>query len=604
MSSSVWAANAPVLFFSDLTSGPATGNSDSTYNTNGGVYVTLYGNFLTSPTVTLNGASCLTVVSQTSTWMWYQRMVVQLKSTCASGNFVVTTSGGTSNGLPFTVRSGSIYYVSTSGSDSGSGTYASPWLTIPHAVQTVGTTTGNIVYVKNAYNDSSDDGQGWNAVMTLREGWCQGTVSRPNAVIAYPGANVIIGSSSAGSGEQAIRGVDSSASGGACQGGWTFAELVLKTGAASAVTMDGNLSYPTGGSAGWVMVGNDVTCPYANNQTGCIYASNMDNAGLGAGVLANRLLGNNIHDVGNLAAQPNTDQQHGIYIGDQSRHWEAGWNTISDVVACRGLQVYSNTGLEFDYKIHDNTIHDTTCNGITMWTSDPSQGSGIFVYNNVLWNVGKGPLPGDLGGNFACIQNDHGASSGSPGTGTEYVYNNSCYDAGSIRNATQYSCDGFSSVLVSDTGSSVSNFSNNILFQTGTNPQCPGGLPYWNNDSGNTSPVAMVGSNNIMWATSPSQTPPSNTSSTRFTGTINSDPGLVAATVSGCPSSCSTDLHLSSSSSPASGAGSTTSPTPTYDHDGLLRPSPPSIGAYEYAAGVVAVKPNPPTNLTVVVVMN
>src|SRR6266478_8507173 len=68
---------APVLFFSDLTSGPAIGNSDNTYSANGGAYVTLYGNFLASPTVTLNGANCLTVVSQPTVWMWYQRMVVK-----------------------------------------------------------------------------------------------------------------------------------------------------------------------------------------------------------------------------------------------------------------------------------------------------------------------------------------------------------------------------------------------------------------------------------------------------------------------------------------------------------------------------------------------
>src|SRR5215469_408723 len=108
----------PVLFFSDLTSGTATGNSDSTYMSGGGVYVTLYGNFFgSSPAVTLNGASCLITVLQPSSWLWYQRMVVQVGKTCTSGNFVVTTAAGSSNGLAFTVNSGTIYYVSTSGAD-------------------------------------------------------------------------------------------------------------------------------------------------------------------------------------------------------------------------------------------------------------------------------------------------------------------------------------------------------------------------------------------------------------------------------------------------------------------------------------------------------
>src|SRR5215831_3890166 len=93
---------APVLFFSDLDSGPATGNSDPTYTTNGGAYVTLYGNFLDNySSVKLNNSACLTVVSKPAAWMWYERMVVQITSGCTSGNFTVTTSAGTSNGLAF-----------------------------------------------------------------------------------------------------------------------------------------------------------------------------------------------------------------------------------------------------------------------------------------------------------------------------------------------------------------------------------------------------------------------------------------------------------------------------------------------------------------------
>jgi len=132
--SAALAQNAPVLFFTDLDSGPATGNSDSTYTSNGGVYVTLYGNFLDSGTAKLNGASCLTVVSGPATWMWYERMVVQVTNGCSTGNFTVTTSKGTSNGIPFTVRGGNIYYVSKSGSDNNSGTFSSPWATMPNAI--------------------------------------------------------------------------------------------------------------------------------------------------------------------------------------------------------------------------------------------------------------------------------------------------------------------------------------------------------------------------------------------------------------------------------------------------------------------------------------
>src|SRR5580698_7902704 len=92
----------PVLFFSDLISGPASGNSDTTFSATGGVYVTLYGKFLDKPTaVQLNGSSCLTTVSNPKAWMWYERMVVELGTGCTSGNFTVTTASGTSNGIAF-----------------------------------------------------------------------------------------------------------------------------------------------------------------------------------------------------------------------------------------------------------------------------------------------------------------------------------------------------------------------------------------------------------------------------------------------------------------------------------------------------------------------
>lgn len=109
------ASDRPVLFFSDITSGPATGNSDTTYLSDGGVYVTLYGNFLGSEQgesmVTLGGQNCLRVITWGGKWLWYQRIVVQFGSKCMSGDFIVTTKDGTSNGIPFTVRPGKIYYV-------------------------------------------------------------------------------------------------------------------------------------------------------------------------------------------------------------------------------------------------------------------------------------------------------------------------------------------------------------------------------------------------------------------------------------------------------------------------------------------------------------
>jgi len=99
--------------------------------------------------------------------------------------FVVTVNGIASN--PFTIlrQYGHIYFVSANGSDGNNGSSTTPWKTIPHAVQTAGTSAGNIVYV-NGISQTTDDGQGWRAALTLRNEWCRGTASQPNALVAYP----------------------------------------------------------------------------------------------------------------------------------------------------------------------------------------------------------------------------------------------------------------------------------------------------------------------------------------------------------------------------------------------------------------------------------
>src|SRR4051794_10907531 len=97
-------AQAPRLFFSDLTRGPASGGES--VNGFSGAYVTLYGDFFgTSPNVTWNGQSCLRVVpvngKSVNSWLWYQKLVVQLGPTCAAGtgNFVASNGTSDSNGI-------------------------------------------------------------------------------------------------------------------------------------------------------------------------------------------------------------------------------------------------------------------------------------------------------------------------------------------------------------------------------------------------------------------------------------------------------------------------------------------------------------------------
>src|SRR2546423_11214392 len=115
------AQTAPAIFYSDLDSGPNTGGQS-----NKGAFVTLYGKGFGAT----RGTSAVSIGTGAADNypLWSdKKIVLQLGSAASSGNIVVNVSGaGTSNSVPFTVRSGSIYFVSTSGSDVNAGSFSSP----------------------------------------------------------------------------------------------------------------------------------------------------------------------------------------------------------------------------------------------------------------------------------------------------------------------------------------------------------------------------------------------------------------------------------------------------------------------------------------------
>jgi hypothetical protein len=214
----------PIIFFTDIIAGSASGNSDTTYGSTGGVYVTLYGNYLDNYTsVQLNGSSCLTVISGPATWLWYERMIVKLGTSCTSGNFSITTPGGTWSGptvattnaqtlmvaqpslgvsvpwptVDFTVSGGVIRYVGPSGNDNNAGSFSSPWATPSKAANTLGTTTGNVVYIMGGtYSAAETYCSGGDSVVCFKPDWAMGTSSQPNALVGYPGQTAQLGTDS------------------------------------------------------------------------------------------------------------------------------------------------------------------------------------------------------------------------------------------------------------------------------------------------------------------------------------------------------------------------------------------------------------------------
>jgi hypothetical protein len=545
----VYAANAPALFFSDIQSGPNSGGESVTGFS--GAYVTLYGNFFGSSqgssTVTLNGANCLRVVSWGGTWLSWQRIIVQLGATCTTGNFVVSTSAGSSNGFPFTVRSGHIYFVATTGNNANAGTFASPLATVPFAVHSK-MVAGDITYVRAGVIAQGDDGFG--SPLNVGE---NGTAGNPLAIVGYPGELPQLGGPSNGRGVIDLAGTAY----------FTIANFkFLFSGASEALHL-----YAT--SSNWRLIGNDLSCPNGSGATGCVTSE---------GAPFFTYLGNVLHDTGCPGSMTGSyagclDTQklyHGFYFGDlganANHDAELGWNWTYNIYGCRGMMFHSrdgSSGLEaYNLKIHDNLIHDVRCDGIALPNTNPNKGP-VLVYNNIIYHTGSGPDPSGIPAGYSCILTDNG--NGTSTTPVE-VYNNTCYDGGG-RGVAEGDAGAYSFYI-------PTRMRNNITYQLSAEGYV----------SGSAGSGRITGSNNLWFGvgSGPSQT----------TANINSDPLLISAVTE--------DFHLTSGS-PAIDAGVNTGLGT--DFFGVSRPqgSGIDVGAAEFSNGAVVIRPNPPTNLSVTV---
>ena len=136
------AQSPPRIFFSDLESGPNIGGQK-----NLGVWVTIWGKGFGAErgasTVTIGGGAAAEYPIWTDT-----KITFQLGPAAKTGDIVVSVRAkaerrgasrasavatAQSNGLPFTVRPGKIYFVAVNGSDWRKGSFEAPWKSIVHA---------------------------------------------------------------------------------------------------------------------------------------------------------------------------------------------------------------------------------------------------------------------------------------------------------------------------------------------------------------------------------------------------------------------------------------------------------------------------------------
>lgn len=538
--SSLAAQSPPRIFFSDLESGPNNGGKD-----NKGVWVTIWGKGFGEQ----RGRSVVTIggVNAAEYPLWSDtKIIFQIGRAARSGEIVVQITGARnrrfiSNGVPFTVRKGKIYFVAVKGSDWSRGTYAKPWKTITHAKDDM--SAGDITYIENGVMQSKEDNYAAYLSMDRDGGSNSGKPQAPKALVAYPGANVTIGV--AHGLEYGIRTPNIRAR----EDYWVISQLHI-IGGRQALDI---------GATGWKIVGNQIECPGADGQVGCVEMSQASRI---------KFYGNEVHNAG--AAPASSKYYHAVYFSTDSNHIDVGWNHIHDNFTCRAIQFHSSplcrpgcdsndrTGQnQYDLHVHDNLIHGDNCNAINFATVDPSQGP-VEAYNNVIYHVGvRDPQQG--GAASSCIYLAGITNHGRPGTGTVEVFNNTLYDcaANNSRN-TEGSRGAFSAGDAP--GSLVMRLRNNIIYQL------PGEVYL----DGNTAQI--TGESNLWFGagSGPSQ----------MVNNVNADPQLANP-----PGG---DFHLQGGS-PVRDAGIQALPNnpfvlgPATDKDGVPRPQGrgASFGAYE-----------------------
>jgi len=367
----------PAIFYSDLTSGPTTGGQN-----NAGAFVTIHGNGFGasqgSSTVTIGGGAAASYQSWSNTSVTFQ-----LGSAAKTGSIAISVGGVASNSVPFTVRSGKVYFVSTSGSDSNAGSYTAPWKTLAHAASTM--PAGSITYVENGYTQSTE--------LVLSR---SGSASAPLAILGYPASSVTIGATAGLPTGVSITGSN-----------WVLANLIFR-GTQTAVS--------TGNVTGIRLAGSDISCPNATSTGACIATS---------GGSSFAILGNSIHNNG-LATSTNLASYQAVNLTN-TNSVEIGWNLITNTLGCNAVNAQSTSGLQYSYAVHDNYIYETPCEAIALGTVNPALGA-VTVYNNIIQSSGTGPAPAGTsqGNGYAAIAIGGGSST------PAQVYNNTIYDAGTL----------------------------------------------------------------------------------------------------------------------------------------------------------------------------
>jgi len=464
--------SSPVLNFSDLVSGPNTGNSDislgQTAGTDGAI-VTIWGTGLG----TAQGTSKVVVNGATADHIYYwgdakppyspsdlnkyhkmQVVIFQVSHQAkeGAGTITVTVGGKTSNPLPFTVRAGRIFFVKTTGDDkTGDGSWSKPWATLPKIVSKGAMVAGDMTYVCDGIKQEKEDNYKAALNLIVKGG---GTSNSPLALVAFPGATVSIGTSTVYYGIRSF--ISDKTNFGPY---WTLAKLHV-TGETMAVGM----------GTGWRMICNFITVPTGDGPTGGVTGTGDDLF----------FMGNEVTKVG---APGCSKLYHPLYISSPramkgprlpaEANREIAWNYFHDNNANRAINIFSeqaSTAYMSGHKVHDNFIINQVGGGILLGNYMTGEN---WAYNNVVANAGLGPEPktSDPQGHIG-VEIDCGVRDGSA-PATMYFFNNTIYGCG----WHQGNLCANGHVTFQNTENFTLVFKNNIIVSTGNPFFVPYGQP-------------------------------------------------------------------------------------------------------------------------------
>ena len=384
----------PVLFFSDLTSGPKTGLGDGLGS---GAIITIWGNNLGSSQGTSKAYfkdSTGTNYEMAHIYYWvnadgksgggpadlysFHKMQeiafsIPFSSADGAGKIYVSVDGINSNELDFNIRQGNIYHIKSNGSNFADGSWASPWATMQYFTSSAANgaaAAGAIVYVSDLTSEAP--------IPFGMTGPINGTADLPYFLVAYPGATVIVNSDQTYNWGSHYKD----------DAYWHIAKIKL-TGPTILV------STPTGGRVIGCELTDHPTVAPIPSQVG-VYMAGASN-GSGGGAIG---YGNYIHD---CQQGINYSQMHTTYFSNRSggdiAPYDFSWNYLRDNDSNHGIHTYDE-GAGGNYtgtcKIHDNVVVNQS--GISIGINcGAAQGYGVTtntfeVYNNLIIESGKGPI--------------------------------------------------------------------------------------------------------------------------------------------------------------------------------------------------------------------